>query len=101
MILELSGENARQCWSGWMLFEPCAVMLVQVHLVPLRLPRKVGIAPRKTWPLLSGGAATYQSYQAWPVQGFALATAGKGVIFFQVVPLRRHSSGVVPLAPNT
>src|SRR3954462_12500100 len=84
-----------------MLFAPCVLMLVNVHVEPLSVPRKRSMVPRKIWPGLVGEAATYQSYQAWPVHGEFGSIAGKEVSFVQVVPARRHRCGVVPTAPNT
>src|SRR5260221_3878333 len=96
MIFGLLGENARQCWSGWMLFVPCVTMFVHFHVRPMRSPRHPSIAPRNTCAVLFGVAATYQSYHAWLVS----RDAGV-VIFFQTLPDRRQRYADEPIAPKT
>src|SRR6266852_5410743 len=56
------------------------------------------MAPRNTWLTLSGGATTYQSYQAWVI---FIAGDGRVVILAQLVPVRRHRYATVPAAPKT
>src|SRR5262249_11891586 len=71
-------------------------MSFHVNVEPPSVPRYPSMAPRYTSPVLSGGAATYQSYQAW------LTSNPAGVaIFVHAVPDLRHRYALLPAAPKT